>query len=165
MPNLIILAGPNRAGKTTASRRLLVGTLAVQEFVNADIIAKGISNFNPEAVAIQAGRVMLNRLDQLTALGVNVAFESTLASRSFAPMIKRLTAEGYRFHLLFLWLPSADMAVNRVYERVASGGHHVPEEVIRRRYAAGLRNFFQIYARLAFPGRSTIIRIPANLAS
>jgi predicted ABC-type ATPase len=102
---------------------------------------------------MQAGRVMLNRIDQLTALGMNVAFESTLASRSFAAMIKRLAAEGYRFHLLFLSLPSADMAVNRVRERVTVGGHHVPEDVIRRRYAAGLRNFFQIYAPLAFSWR------------
>jgi predicted ABC-type ATPase len=148
-PNLILLAGPNGAGKTTASARFLVGALQVEEFVNADMIAKGISSFRPESVAIQAGRVMLERLRRLTQQRVNVAFESTLASRSFAPMIRDLTGEGYQFHLLFLSLPSADMAVDRVRKRVAFGGHDVPEEVIRRRYEAGLRNFFQIYAQLA----------------
>ena len=144
----MVLAGPNGAGKTTASRRLLVGELGVQEFVNADIIAQGISSFNPEAVAIQAGRVMLERLRQLTEQKVDVAFETTLASRSFAPMIKRLSTEGYRCHLMFLWLPTPDMAVDRVRQRVVSGGHNIPEEVIRRRYEAGLNNFFRIYSAI-----------------
>src|SRR5437867_4074248 len=129
-PNLIALAGPNGAGKTTASAKLLRGALAVDEFVNADVIAKGISRFNLEGAAIQDGHNMLRRLDEITSQGVNVAFETTLASRNFASMIKRLNAEGYQFRLLFLWLPSADMAVNRVRDRVSVGGHNVPEEVI-----------------------------------
>ncbi len=148
-PSLIILAGPNGAGKTTVAPVLLVGTLHVQEFVNADIIAKGLSSFRPEEVAISAGRLMLQRLRELTEQRTDVAFESTLASRSFAPWVRRLIASGYAFRICFLWLPSADMAVNRVRDRVLSGGHHVPEEVIRRRYEAGLKNFFQLYSPLA----------------
>jgi predicted ABC-type ATPase len=148
-PNIIILAGPNGAGKTTASQSLLVGALAVQEFVNADTIAKGLSAFRPESVAIEAGRIMLQRLHHLTDQRADVAFETTLASRTFASWIKALVADGYAFRLIFLWLPSADMAVNRVRDRVLVGGHHVPEDVIRRRYQVGLKNFFRLYSPLA----------------
>jgi predicted ABC-type ATPase len=148
-PNLIIVAGPNGAGKTTAAADILVGALAVQEFVNADIIAKGLSSFQPESVAFDAGRIMLQRLHHLSEQRADVAFETTLASRTFAPWIKTLTPTGYEFHLLFFWLPSAGMAVARVRRRVLEGGHHVPEETIRRRYEAGLRNFFRIYRPLA----------------
>src|ERR1017187_7951568 len=133
-PNLIIVAGPNGAGKTTAAADILVGALAVQEFVNADIIAKGLSSFQPESVAFDAGRIMLQRLHHLTAQRVDVAFETTLASRTFAPWIKTMAATGYEFRLVFIWLPSADMAVVRVRKRVLEGGHHVPEDVIRRPY-------------------------------
>jgi predicted ABC-type ATPase len=148
-PNLIAIAGPNGAGKTTAASALLVGALGVQEFVNADTIAKGLSAFRPEGVAIEAGRIMLQRLHHLTAQRANVAFETTLASRSFAPWIKGLAATGYSFHLVFLWLPSAEMAVDRVRDRVLLGGHHVTEDVIRRRYETGLKNFFHLYSSLA----------------
>jgi predicted ABC-type ATPase len=144
-----MIAGPNGAGKTTAAADILIGALAVQEFVNADIIAKGLSSFRPESVAFDAGRIMLQRLHHLTAEHANVAFETTLASRTFASWIKTLTPTGYQFRLFFLWLPSADMAVERVRERVREGGHHVPEDVIRRRYEAGLKNFFHIYCPIA----------------
>src|SRR5580692_8223935 len=148
-PNIIIVAGPNGAGKTTAAADILIGALAVQEFVNADIIAKGLSSFRPESVAFDAGRIMLQRLHHLTALRADVAFETTLASRTFASWIKTLAATGYQFHLLFFWLPSADMAIGRVRTRVLEGGHHVPDDVIRRRYEAGLRNIFRLYRPLA----------------
>jgi predicted ABC-type ATPase len=148
-PNIIIVAGPNGAGKTTASADILVGALAVQEFVNADIIAKGLSSFQPESVAFDAGRIMLQRLHHLTAQRADVAFETTLASRTFAPWIKTLVATGYVFRLVFFWLPSADMAIERVRKRVVLGGHSVPDDVIRRRYDAGLKNFFQIYRPFA----------------
>jgi predicted ABC-type ATPase len=148
-PNLIVLAGPNGAGKTTASRNLLTGALAVEEFVNADAIAKGLSAFRPESVAIEAGRIMLARLHELAADRVSFAFETTLASRSFAPWIQKLRENGYAFRLIYLWLHSADHAVTRVRERVSSGGHDVPEAVIRRRYQGGLKNFFQLYSPLA----------------
>ena len=148
-PKLVVIAGPNGSGKSTSAPALLRGRLGVTEFVNADTIAQGLSAFSPENAAIQAGRVMLARLRQLAAARANFAFETTLASRSFAPWIEGLNAQGYRFHLVFLWLPSADVAVARVLERVRLGGHDVPEEAIRRRYARGLKNFFELYRPLA----------------
>ena len=144
-PSVVVLAGPNGAGKSTAAASLLHGTLAVNQFVNADVIAQGLAGFAPETVALQAGRIMLARLKTLAAARENFAFETTLASRSFAPWLKSLTETGYRFHLVFLWLPSADMAVARVANRVKMGGHDVPEETIRRRFVAGVRNFHGLY--------------------
>ena len=149
MPNLVVLAGPNGAGKSTAAPALLQGTLGVTEFVNADVIAQGLSAFAPDRVALSAGRIMLRRLQELARQGVSFAFETTLASRSFAPWIWELAHTGYQFHLVFLWLPSADFAVQRVADRVRLGGHGVPEATIRRRYHLGLRNFFRLYQPLA----------------
>lgn len=143
MPALILLAGPNGAGKTTASEDLLRDELSIDEFVNADIIAQGLSAFRPEHAAMQAGRVMLERLRHLTEQRADVAFESTLASRSFAPWIRELIQSGYEFHLYYFWLPSPDLAVERVQRRVRLGGHNVPEETIRRRYGAGLRELYR----------------------
>jgi predicted ABC-type ATPase len=148
-PNLVVLAGPNGAGKSTTAPALLKGTLGVEEFVNADIIAQGLSAFRPEQVALQAGRILLRRLKKLANRRVNFAFESTLASRTFAPWIARLQATGYAFYLVFLWLPTAAMAQARVKERVRLGGHDIPAATVRRRYQAGLRNFFQLYRPLA----------------
>ncbi len=148
-PALILLAGPNGAGKSTTAPDLLRGALQVDEFVNADVIARGLSAFHPEGAAIEAGRVMLTRLRELTAQRRNVAFESTLASRTFAPWIKQLRAEGYAFHLFYFWLPTADACIERVFDRKSLGGHFVPEETIRRRYGAGLRNFFELYTPIA----------------
>jgi len=147
--SVIILAGPNGAGKSTTAPLLLKGTLGVTEFVNADTIAQGLSAFEPDRTAMAAGRIMLGRLDELARQQVSFAFETTLASRSFAPWISELSRQGYLFHLLFLWLPSADMAVARVTERVRMGGHAVDEETIRRRYNRGLKNFFELYRPLA----------------
>ena len=148
-PHLVVLAGPNGSGKTTIAPRLLKGKLGVSEFVNADLIAGGISVFDPNLAAMAAGRVMLARLTELAARRVDFAFETTLASRSFAPWIAELIDAGYRFDLLFLWLSSPDVAVARVADRVRMGGHDVPEAIIRRRYRAGLRNFFALYRPLA----------------
>ena len=148
-PHLVVLAGPNGSGKTTIAPAVLKGKLRVGEFVNADLIAGGLSVFDPDLAAMAAGRVMLARLKELAARHADFAFETTLASRSFAPWIADLMAAGYRFHLLFLWLPSPDLAVARVADRVQAGGHDVPEETIRRRYRAGLRNFFSLYSPLA----------------
>ena len=147
-PSVVILAGPNGAGKSTVAPALLRGALAVNEFVNADVIASGLSAFDPDSAAIAAGRVMLARIRELASQRVNFAFETTLASRSFAPWLRQLVTSGYSAHLVFLWLPSADFAVDRVAERVRTGGHNVPPETVRRRYAAGLRNFFQLYQPL-----------------
>jgi predicted ABC-type ATPase len=148
-PHLVLLAGPNGSGKTTIAPQLLKGALGVSEFVNADLIAGGLSVFDPDLAAMSAGRVMLARLKELAARRADFAFETTLASRSFAPWIAELTDSGYRFHLVFLWLSSPDLAVARIADRVRMGGHNVPEGTVRRRYRAGLRNFFTLYQPLA----------------
>ena len=148
-PSVVILAGPNGAGKSTIAPTLLKTTLGVTEFVNADAIASGLSAFNTEGAAIAAGRVMLRRLKELAGQHVSFAFETTLASRSFAHWLVELKRDGYSVHVMFLWLPSADLAIQRVADRVAMGGHSVPEDVIRRRYRTGLRNFFEVYLPLA----------------
>jgi predicted ABC-type ATPase len=146
--HVVVIGGPNGAGKSNAASRLLRGPLAVQEFVDADVIARGLSAFNPNAVAIESGRVMLRRLAVLAGQGVSFAFETTLSSRSFAPWLVGLRAQGYRVDVLFLWLPRADLAVARVHDRVNSGGHYVPEETVRRRYERGLFNSFRIYRQV-----------------
>jgi predicted ABC-type ATPase len=148
-PYVIVVAGPNGAGKSTAAPSLLRDAFNVSEFVNADTIAAGLSAFRPQTVAVSAGRIMLARMRQLAAIRADFAFETTLASRSFAPWLAGLQRSGYHVHLLFLWLPSADLAVSRVGERVRLGGHDVPEEVVRRRYGAGLKNLFHLYLPLA----------------
>jgi predicted ABC-type ATPase len=148
-PSVIILAGPNGAGKSTAAPALLRQTLGIVEFVNADTIAQGLAAFDPAGVAVEASAILLARLQKLGDEGRSFAFETTLASRSLAPRLRQWTARGYDFHLLFLWLPSADMAVARVADRVRMGGHDVPEGTVRRRYDRGLRNFFSLYRPLA----------------
>lgn len=149
MPHVIVIAGPNGAGKSTTAPAILQGALGVTEFVNADTIAAGLSAFNPEKAAFHAGRVMLERLQQLAADREDFAFETTLASKTFAHWIQNLKQTGYTFHLFYLWLPSPEFAIARVAERVRMGGHNVPEETIRRRYHAGLKNFFGMYQQLA----------------
>ena len=148
-PQVVVIAGPNGAGKTTLAPFLLRDTLRVLEYVNADPIAHGLSGFDPASVALQAGRVMLNRLHELAEQRKTFAFETTLAAKHYAGWIKKLRNDGYAFQLMFLWLRSSDLAVQRVRERVQAGGHDVPEQVIRRRHAAGLRNFWEFYQPLA----------------
>ena len=148
MPNLYIVAGCNGAGKTTASYSLLPGILNCQEFVNADEIARGLSPFQPETAALAAGRLMLNRIRYLMGTGVDFAFETTLATRSYSGLISEAKRKGYRVSLVFFWLNSPELAVNRVENRVRAGGHNIPEEVIRRRYWRGIENLFQIYMPL-----------------
>ena len=148
-PQVVVIAGPNGAGKTTLAPFLLRDKLRVLEYVNADPIALGLSAFDPGSVALRAGRVMLNRLRDLAAQRKTFAFESTLAARFYLQWIEGLRANGYNFQLMFLWLRSADLAVQRVRGRVRAGGHDVAEEVTRRRYAAGLRNFWELYQPLA----------------
>jgi predicted ABC-type ATPase len=149
MPIIVVLAGPNGAGKTTAAPRLLRDVLGLGEFVNADTIAQGLAGFDPELAALEAGAVMFDRIRQLSVLRRSFALETTLASRSLAPWIAELTQTGYEFNLVFLWLPGADMAVQRVDDRVRLGGHSVSETAIRRRYERGLRNFFHLYQPMA----------------
>lgn len=148
-PHVIVVVGPNGAGKSTTAPRLLRDALEVTEFVNADAIASGLSAFRPESVAMAAGRLMRGRMRQLAHRGASFAFETTLASRSLAPWLAGLKDSGYRVHLLFLRLESADLAVGRVAERVRMRGHHVPGEDVRRRFDKGLRNFFTLNMPLA----------------
>src|ERR1043165_27453 len=148
-PQVIIIAGPNGAGKSTLAPFLLRDRYSLLEYVNADTIALGLSAFNSESVVFEAGRVMLRRLHDLAKQRQRFAFESTLASRSYAPWLIKLRQQGYDFHLLFLWLRNADLAVERVRERVKMGGHNVSEEIIRQRYLKGIRNFFELYQPLA----------------
>jgi predicted ABC-type ATPase len=144
-PLAVVLAGPNGAGKSTTAPYLLKDALAVDEFVNADTIAQGLSAYRPDAAAVTAGRVMLERLRALASLRRDFAFETTLSGRSHARWLRELQGAGYRTHLIFLSLPSADLAVARVADRVRRGGHHVPDAVIRRRFVAGLRILFSVY--------------------
>jgi predicted ABC-type ATPase len=148
-PHVIVVAGPNGAGKSTTAPSLLKASLEVQEFVNADTIAAGLSAFRPQSVALAAGRIMLARMRQLAAQREDFAFETTLASRSFVRWLTELQREGYDVHLLFLWLRSAELAVSRVMERVRQGGHDIAPVVVRRRYRAGLSNLFRLYIPLA----------------
>ncbi len=145
-PNVYVVAGPNGAGKSTFARLFLPDYANCREFVNADLIAAGLSPFNPESLAIQAGRLMLKRIEDLAEEQVDFGFETTLAGRSYVALFQRLKDLGYRIHLFFLWLPSPEMAVARVQERVRSGGHSIPEEVVRRRFSRGVANLFQVYA-------------------
>jgi len=145
VPLVVVLAGPNGAGKSTTAPYLLKDALAVDEFVNADTIAQGLSAYRPDAAAVTAGKVMLERLRALASMRRDFAFETTLSGRSHARWLRELQASGYRTHLIFLSLPSADLAVARVADRVRRGGHHVPDAVVRRRFVAGLRNLFSIY--------------------
>jgi predicted ABC-type ATPase len=148
-PHVIVVAGPNGAGKSTTAPALLKDSLEVAEFVNADTIAAGLSAFRPGSVAVAAGRIMLARMRELAARRENFAFETTLASRSLVRWLAQLQREGYEVRLLYLWLRSSELAVNRVMERVRAGGHDVPAEVVRRRYRAGLENLFKLYIPLA----------------
>lgn len=145
MPKLYIIAGCNGAGKTTASYTVLPEMLGCKEFVNADEIAKGLSPFNPGSVAIEAGRLMLRRMNDLLAESEDFAFETTLATRSYVKFIERAHARGYFVTLLFFWLPTPRQAVERVATRVREGGHTIPSEVIRRRYANGIANLTELY--------------------
>lgn len=142
---LYIISGCNGAGKTTASYTVLPEILDCREYVNADEIAKGLSPFNPESVAIEAGRLMLERIDYLMTAGVSFSIETTLATKSYVNLVRRAHKQGYNVKLLFFWLESPEMAKLRVAERVAKGGHNIPEDVIERRYYAGIRNLFNLF--------------------
>ena len=144
-PNLYIIAGPNGAGKTTASYNLLPNVLHCPNFVNADEIARGLSPFAPETVAIQAGRIMLQRIEELLPQKVDFAIETTLATRSYVDLVHRAQALGYKVHLIFFFLENEEQAIARVAQRVSNGGHNIPEEDIRRRFKRGIFNLINLY--------------------
>ena len=147
--DLYIIAGCNGAGKTTASFTILPEILNCKEFVNADEIAKGLSPFQPEKVSIEAGRIMLERINDLLNSQENFAFETTLATKSYRSKIFLAREKGYNVTLLFFWLRNVDLAIERVRTRVTEGGHHIETEVIRRRYKNGIKNLFEIYLPIA----------------
>jgi predicted ABC-type ATPase len=149
MPQLYMIGGPNGAGKTTSAIRLLPSLLQCQEYVNADAIAAGLSPFAPDSTAIQAGRLMLKRIQELAAHERDFSFETTMASRTFAPFLSLCKTQGYQINLLYLWLQSPDLAVARVKERVENGGHNNPVETILRRYRRSINNFLNLYIPLA----------------
>lgn len=166
-PILYIIAGCNGAGKTTASMTVLPEILNCMEFVNADEIAKGLSPFNPEEVAVLAGRIMLERIDCLLERRRTFAIETTLATRSYRTLVLKAKEQGYKVILLFFWLPSPQQAEQRVALRVAAGGHNIPKDVIHRRYWNGIRNLFDIFASIVdswslYDNTSEIIPIVEN---
>lgn len=143
--NLFIIAGCNGAGKTTASFTILPEIINCKEFVNANEIAKGLSPFQPEKVAFESGRIMLNRIDELLKENESFAFETTLSTRSYKNKIKTAREKGFTITLLFFWLQNVELAKERVKIRVQEGGHNIEPEIIERRYLNGIKNLFEIY--------------------
>ncbi len=148
MKTLYIIAGPNGAGKTTASYTVLPEIFNVKEFVNADEIAKGLSPFNPDAAGLKAGRIMLNRINELLEKNQSFAFETTLSTKSYTGFVRKAQEKGYEVILLFMALDSIELAKKRVSIRVQEGGHNIPTDVIERRYTKGLLNLFNLYIPL-----------------
>jgi len=147
-PVVYMIAGPNGAGKTTAAMKLLPDFLSIHEFVNADEMARGLNPLNPDGQGVAAGRLMLQRIDNLIAEGKSFAFETTGASHVFADKLKQAKEQGYRLGLVYLWLPNAAFANKRVQFRVVQGGHHIPEDTVERRYSRGLYNLVNSYLPL-----------------
>lgn len=145
---IVIIAGPNGAGKTTFAREFLPHEANCPDFINADLIAAGFSPFKPEEVAFRAGRLMLEEIHEKVRQSKSFAFETTLSGRTYVKLLRECRARGYHIVLVFLSLPTVDMAVARVAARVTQGGHNVPETDIRRRFDAGLKNFHTVYKQV-----------------
>jgi predicted ABC-type ATPase len=161
-PNLYIISGANGSGKTTTAKLILPLFLNVYEYLNADEIAAGLSPFRPESVAIQAGKIMLQRLNYFVEHQVDFAFETTLSGLNYVRFLKKCQIKGYQINLIYFWLQSPNLAIARVQQRVASGGHHIPEETIIRRYYRGQKNLIQAYLPLC---QTWIIYDNSNLPS
>jgi len=143
-----IIAGPNGSGKTTFAKKFLPNYADCPNFVNADLIAQGLAPFKPQTAAIKAGKLVLQQIHEFAQRGVDFAFETTLSGKSHAGLLSHLKARGYVLHLFFLWIPSAELAIARIRDRVAEGGHHVPVADVRRRFIRGINNFFGLYEPL-----------------
>ncbi|BET67915.1 zeta toxin family protein [Opitutales bacterium ASA1] len=143
-----VIAGANGAGKTTFATEFLPVYAECRNFINADLIARGLAPFAPETGLARAGRIALERIEELAEAGADFGFETTLAGRTYASILRRLRARGYRIHLFYLWIPSADLALLRIRDRVESGGHDVPEVDVRRRFSRTLRNLLDLYRPL-----------------
>lgn len=146
---IYVISGCNGAGKTTASFTLLPEILDCKIFVNADEIAKGLSPFEPESVAFEAGRIMLERIENLISEGKTFSLETTLSTKSYKGIFTKAISQGYKIHLIYFWLNSSNLAIKRVQTRVREGGHNIPKDIIIRRYNRGLKNLFQIYLSLS----------------
>lgn len=143
-----IIAGPNGSGKTTFAKMFLPGYVKCQNFINADLIAQGLAPFEPGAAAMKAGKLVLQQIHEYMRQGVDFSFETTLSGKSYKNIFAALKNRGYALHLFFLWIPSPELAIARIKDRVAEGGHHVPAEDVRRRFARGVNNFFNMYKPL-----------------
>jgi predicted ABC-type ATPase len=148
-PKLYVIAGPNGAGKTTFAHKFLPQYVECLEFVNADLIAGGLSPFDPEKAAIQAGRLMLEQIHSFGKRGLDFGFETTLSGKTYVKLLKDLKKKGYLIHLFFLWISNVKLALERIELRVRNGGHHIPEAVVLRRFDRSLPNFFRYYQPLA----------------
>jgi predicted ABC-type ATPase len=148
MPTLYIISGCNGAGKTTASYTILPEMLNCKEFVNADAIAAGLSPFQPEKVAFEAGRLMLERIEHLISIKSDFAIETTLSTRSYAQTVKKCKENGYDVVLIYFWLNSTDLAIERIKGRVKKGGHYIPDDVVKRRYKRGLANLNNLFIKI-----------------
>ena len=144
-PNLYIIAGPNGAGKTTFAEEFLQNYAECRTFINADTIARGLAGFSPDAVALKAGRLLLEQIGLYADKKIDFAFETTLSGVTHLSRLKDMKKEGYRIHLFFLWIPDIRLSLERVANRVKMGGHGVSEKVVRRRFHRGIKNFFKIY--------------------
>lgn len=144
-PQVYVIAGPNGAGKTTFAKKFLPRYAQCRDFVNADLIAGGLSPFSPEAEALHAGRLMLEKIESLAKRHVNFGFETTLSGVTYASLLRRLKAEGYHTQLFFLWIPTVEIALARVAHRVRRGGHDIPEATVRRRFRKGIQRLFRTY--------------------
>ena len=143
-----IIAGPNGAGKTTFASQFLPKYAHCREFLNADLLAAGLSPFDPDTAAVAAGRVLLARMKQLIQEGKEFGFETTLAGKTYRTILRDMKTKGFKLHLFYLWLPSVDLAIARVAHRVQQGGHNIPEGAIRRRFDVGLGNLLNLYLPL-----------------
>lgn len=147
--NVYIIAGPNGAGKTTFAKKFLPDYVQCPNFVNADLIAQGLSPFFPGNAAIKAGKLVLQEIHKFADKGVDFAFETTLAGKTYLHLFKKLNRKGYKLHLFFLWVPNSDLAIARIKERVSEGGHHVLAQDVRRRFVRSTSNFFMLYEPLS----------------
>ena len=147
--NVYIIAGPNGSGKTTFANEFLPEYAKCPNFVNADLIAQGLSPFSPRAAAIKAGRLVLEQIRSLAAKNADFAFETTLSGKSYVRLLTTLKNKGYAINLFFLWIPNAEFALGRIKDRVASGGHDVPAVDVKRRFSRGVYNFFKYYKPLS----------------
>jgi predicted ABC-type ATPase len=167
--NIYIVAGPNGAGKTTFATKFLPDYAKCPNFVNADLIAQGLSPFSPRNAAIKAGKLVLQQIDDYARQGVDFGFETTLSGRLYVRLFKALKEKGYNLHLFFLWIPDTRLALARIKNRVAEGGHNIPAHDVRRRFARSISNFFQMYQPLLdswmlFDNSSTVPRLIVKYA-